>query len=262
MRDTFDYHLNLIFTPVVTLHNPYNVNISFHKMEVSFENIPVAFNFMFQDAGAGAFASQSAVPGTFEAINTMSYSGAEHNGRKDKTFVMNIANWSDTAPYTPSSPVSGPIVLKPGQTLICGPSFSPESSFKKDAGLDHETVGFDWDNRLTKAIKAKTSFTPGLGYEMYAVTINHIRKAGGLYPGGWTGHPFMMMRGDANPKISKSTVNDRFYMEFKVQKPGWYLDDTTTTSTPAPPLFAVNAKLQATSSGTCSVCQAPVRLQG
>ena len=99
VKDYFDYHVNLIFTPVVTLHNPYNVNISFHKMEVSFENIPVAFNFMFQAGGAGGFVSQSVEPGNFEAINTMSYdSGSDHNGRTDKKFVMNIANWSDADP--------------------------------------------------------------------------------------------------------------------------------------------------------------------
>jgi hypothetical protein len=237
--------LNLIFTPVVTLHNPYNVNISFHKLEVSFENLPVAFNFMFQAGGAGGFSSQSVVPGSFEPINTMAYRDPPHD-RNNKTFVMNIANWSDTDPISVSAAISDPIVMKPGQTLICGPSFPPSSSFKKDASAGQSTVGFDWDNRLTKAIKAKPSFTPGLGYEMYAVTINHIRRPGGVYPGGWSGHPFMMMRGDANPKTSKSTVTDRFYMEFKVQRPSWYTDDATTNKNEATPSFAVNAKLQAT----------------
>ncbi len=110
---------------MVTLHNPYNVNISFHKMEVSFENIPVAFNFMFQAGGAGGFVSQCVVPGNFEAINTMSYSGSDHNGRKTKKFVMNIANWNDANPIATSSTISGPIVMKPGQTLVCGPIFPP-----------------------------------------------------------------------------------------------------------------------------------------
>ena len=250
VKDFFDYHLNLIFTPVITLHNPYNVNLSFQKMEVSFENIPVGFNFMFQAGGSGGFVSQCVVPGSFESINTMSYSGAEHNGRRDKIFVMNIANWTDAEPIATSSSVTGPIIMKPGQTLVCGPSFPASSSFKDDASSGHETLGFDWDNRLTKAIKAKPSFTPGLGYEMYAVTIDHIRKPGGVYPGGWSGHPFMMMRGPANPKVSKSTVTDSFYVEFKAQRPSWYNDDASTNKGEATPSFTVNAKLQATASGT------------
>jgi hypothetical protein len=251
MKDHFDYHLNLIFTPVVTLHNPYNVNISFHKMEVSFENMPIAFNFMFQAGGAGGFASQSVESGKFESINTMSYdAGSDHNGRSDKKFVMNIANWSDTNPLPASTAISGPIVMKPGQTLICGPSFPPNSSFKIDAGSGHSTVGFDWDNRLTKAIKAKPSFTPGLGYEMYAVTIAHMRRPGGIYPGGWTGHPFMMLRDQAViPKLSKTTVTDRFYVEFKAQRPNPYKDNVSFEKNELAPNFAVNAKLQATSSG-------------
>ncbi len=91
---------------------------------------------------------------------------------------MNIANWNDANPIATSSTISGPIVMKPGQTLVCGPIFPSDSSFQKDAGLGHDTLGFDWDNRLTAAIKAKPSFTPGLGYEMYAVTIAHIRQPG------------------------------------------------------------------------------------
>ncbi len=252
LKDYFDHHLNLIFTPVVTLHNPYNVNISFHKMEVLFENIPVAFNFMFQAGGSGGFASMSVEAGKFESINTMSYdAGSDHNGRSDKKFVMNIANWSDTDPLDASSAISAPIVMKPGQTLICGPSFAPSASFKSDASAGHSTVGFDWDNRLTKAIKAKPSFTPGLGYEMYAVTISNMRKPGSVFPGGWPGHPFMMLRDAAtSPKISKSTVTDRFYVEFKAQRPDPYKDNTSFTKNELAPTFAVNAKLQATSSGT------------
>lgn len=253
-----DYHLNLIFTPVVTLHNPYNVNISFHRMEVSFENIPVAFNFMFQAGGAGGFVSQSLGSGSFEAVNTMSYGTTGGHQRTDKNFVMNIANWSDAKPIATSSAVSSPIVMKPGQTLVCGPYFPPDASFKADAGKGFETDGFDWDNRLTggdknstapKGIKAKPSFIPGLGYELYAVTISHMDRPGGLYPGGWSGHPFMMLR-DTAAKISKTTVTDRFYLEYKVQRPAWYTANTIQSKVEALPTFAVKAKLQATSGGS------------
>ena len=252
MKDHFDYHLNLIFTPVVTLHNPYNVNIAFHRMEVSFQNIPLAFNFMFQAGGAGGFASQSVEPGKFESINTMSYdAGSDHDGRKDKIFVMNIADWANANPLPAASSISGPIIMKPGQTLICGPSFPPNSSFQIDAGSGHSTVGFDWDNRLTKAIKAKPSFTPGLGYEMYAITIAHMRRPGDIYPGGWTGHPFMMLRDQAViPKLSQTRVTDRFYIEFKAQRPNPYKDNTSLNKNELAPTFAVNAKLQANSAGT------------
>jgi hypothetical protein len=250
VRDYHDFFVDMIFTPVVTLHNPYNVNIAFYKLEVSFENLPVAFNFMYQAGGSGGFVSQCVVPGEFESINTMNYdAGADHKGRTDKIFVMNIANWSDSD--ASSTDISGPIVMKPGQTLICGPSFPAGASFKSDSGGGHNTLGFDWDNRLTKAIKAKPSFTPGLGYEMYAVTIGHMRLPGGVYPAGWTGHPFMMLRdAGASPKISKSTVTDRFYIEFKAQRPNWYADNTTVNKGEAAPSFAVTAKIQNTSSGS------------
>ena len=86
---------------------------------------------------------------------------------------------------------------------------------------------------------------------MYAVTIAHMRKPGDVYPGGWTGHPFMMMRDQAaNPKISKSTVTDRFYMEFKAQRPNAYKDNASTNKNEMAPTFAVNARLQATNTGT------------
>jgi hypothetical protein len=251
VKDYHDYHINLIFTPVVTLHNPYNANLSFHKIEVSFENVPVAFNFMLQAGGSGGFVSQSVEPGKFESINTMNYdAGAGHNGRTDKKFVMSIANWSDADPIATSDAIKGPIAMKPGQTLICGPSFNPDASFKKDSASGNKTVAFDWDNRLTKAIKGKTSFTPGLGFEMYAVTIAQMRKPGGVFPGGWSGHPFFMMRGPAVPKISKSTVTDKFFIEFKLQSPAAYKDNKSLLKNEMAPTFGINAKLQATQAST------------
>ncbi len=249
-RDAYDYFVALVFTPVVTLHNPYNVNISFHSIKVKFVNVPIAFNFMFQAGGAGSFVSQSVVPGTFESLNGM----VGKNNRGDKTFEMQIAKWSDTKPLNQSSAILGPIVMKPGQTLVCGPSLDPNGSFKQDAGAGSSTTAYDWENKLTKAIKAKPEFSPGLGFETNAVTVNHIRNPAQSAPGGsgtgWC--TFFFLRDTAaKPKVSTTTTTDKFYVEFKAQKPSWYSDDTTTTATEATSsVFEVKADLQATSTST------------
>ena len=111
--------------------------------------------------------------------------------------------------------------------------------------------GFDWENDLTNAIKAKPSFTPGLGFETVAVNIKNLRPIGSP----WSGNPWslcMLRDKDAIPKVSKSTVTDRFYIEFQAQRPSWYLNDTpgSTSKNEAAPSFEVSAQLQATATNS------------
>jgi hypothetical protein len=237
--DLYDYFVSLIFTPLVTLHNPYNVNISFYKMQVTFLNLPVAFNFMLDKGGTGSFVSQGVVPGTFESLNTMLYA----RFRGDKTFVLNIANWKTTDPLAANSAITGPIVLKPGQTLICGPVLPPGASLKSDSTKGSGTIGFDWENDLTTSIKAQPSYIPGLGFENYGTTVAHVRPAAGM--GSWCSFFFLRDR-SANP----AHPTDRFYVEFQAQRPSWYIDDISTSRKDVAPLFEVTAQLQATARGT------------
>ena len=226
MLSNYDYFVGVVVTPVVTLHNPYNVNLSFHKMLVSFVNLPVAFNFTLISGGGTlppgkASGSQSRVPGTFESLNTM----VQPRFRGDKLFVVNIANWRTPDPLSRNSETAGPVVMKPGQTLICGPVLPPSASLKTDSVLASNTLGFDWENDLTTAIKAQPSYIPGLGFEAYGFGLSLRDTA-------------------ANPKVSLTTVTDRFYVELQVQQPSWYLDDSTTNKKEADPSFAVTAQLQ------------------
>jgi len=255
-RNVWDYFVDLIYAPVVTLHNPYNVNVSFYKMKVGFENVPVGFNFMFQAAEGGGFKSESVRPDTFEALNTMAYGHSGHRG--NKKFEITIANWSDPEPIKSSSSINGPIVLKPGQTLVCGPIMPPDASLKIDSTRGSNTIGFDWDNRSTNdntnEIKAMPKYTPGLGFELYHVVIGNIRPDASARaitppgksqytPGRWGGHPFLMLR-------DKRGATDEFYLEFKVQRPEWYVGDTTSRPIKAAPSFEVKAQLQATERGS------------
>ena len=225
----YDYCVDLIYTPVVTLHNPYNVNLSFYRMNVKFLNVPVAFQFRYAKGGTGSLVSQSIVPETFESINIMAGNGS-------KTFAINIANWQDTQKLSSSSTITGPIVMKPGQTLICGPRFRPDRAWKDDQGGD--TDAFDWNNdlKLTEAIKAQPGVIPSLGFETYGVTPgNYIPGRSGVQ---WS-----------NLFLS---ATDRFCVEFQAQQPrwDWSANPPTSPKTPAPPSFVVTAELQASSGST------------
>ncbi len=262
---TYDHMVTLIVTPVVTLHNPYNVNISFHKMQVEFRNIPIGFNFMFENGSGGGAVSQSVIPGTFETYNTMAYQGHKNPetgelARNDKRFTLSIANWATDDTLKNNATISGPIVLRPGQTIVCGPTLPPNSSFDQDTKSGSNAVGFDWEGDLLDVIKAKPAFTPGLGFEVSAVTISSFRSANyptganitgkpNYFPGAWRGHPFTLLRDtNTSPKISDSTTTDRFFLEYKIVRPYWYVSDSTVNPTSADPSFAVSAQIQATSS--------------
>lgn len=262
---SYDHMVTLILTPVVTLHNPYNVSISFHKMQVEFRNIPVGFNFMFESGSGGGAVSQSVIPGTFECYNTMAYQGHRNPEtgemtRNNKRFALSIANWSSDDTLKNDSSISGPIVLRPGQTIVCGPTLPPNSSFDQDTKSGTNAVGFDWEGDLLDAIKAKPAFTPGLGFEVSAVTISSFRSSnyptGGnipgktnYFPGAWRGHPFTLLRDtNTSPKTSDSTTTDRFFLEYKIVRPYWYASDSTVNPSTADPNFAVSAQIQATAS--------------
>ena len=243
----YSYDVDLIYAPVVTLHNPYNVNISFYRLNVEFENVPVAFNFMLQKGGAGPFESQSIQPGTFESINIMAANGS-------KKYTINIADWQDDGKLSASSAITGPIVMKPGQTLRCGPRFSPNRAWKDDQSWDSEA--FDWDNslQLTASIKARPGVIPGLGFETYGVTRS------GRIPGRRnpprTGVPSISLW--TNLHLRDSAANptqptDRFFVEFKVQQPRWMFNIDPPQTPPnikAVPSFTVTAKIQANANAT------------
>jgi type II secretory pathway pseudopilin PulG len=239
----YDYFVSLLYTPVVTLHNPYNVDISFQKLSVNFKNVPVAFNFMFQAGGTGPFVSQSVIPGTFESINTMTRS----DKRDEKEFEMTIANWTDTKTLTPNSSIKKPIVMKPGETLICGLSKDDSVSFNSP-GEDM----FDWDNNgKTMNNKALPTFTPGLGFELNGLAISNLRQQPDTGAPGGSGKDwctFLLLRD------SQNKGRDKFYVDFKAQHPYWYPDwDSNNPSTAkrgaVNRTFEVTTKLQASANG-------------
>ena len=75
------YDIQLLYTPVVVLHNPYNVALEFSNMSLEFHHIPFAMQ-IFRN---GIAQSTALVP--FEA---MFFDNDTESKNKDKTFGMNL----------------------------------------------------------------------------------------------------------------------------------------------------------------------------
>jgi type II secretory pathway pseudopilin PulG len=181
------YMGHLVFTPLITLHNPYNISISFDSFEVTMANVPVAFNFYVNDKPQ----SSKLVP-----LNDLFIHASD---RGEIKFVMNIGNWRSPG----SSSTSGPIVMKPGQSLVCGPYLNPGASFDNHRG----TPFFDWRNHLTANIYAKPGFAGRcVGYDLDWLTPTH----GGYNSGQQT---------DQNKGVLGLRATDSVRLEYAVQQP-------------------------------------------
>ncbi len=144
---TGDYELHFLYTPVVTLHNPYNVSLKFDRLKIGMVDPPVAFTFLVNGSPRN----------TLTPLGNL-FQGA--GGRKE--FWIEVANWANSTDTSPT----GPTTMKPGQTLICGPFINATEPF----GNDNASY-FDYSNSKTGSeaspLKAKRGFTGGTyGYDV------------------------------------------------------------------------------------------------
>jgi len=183
---------HLLYTPLITLHNPYNVSLQFDRMQVVIRNVPVAFRF---------FVNGQPQNTNMLSINEMFVSSSQQG---EKSFAMEIANW--TSPT--GSSTSGPITLKPGQTLLCSPYLHPSASFNNPNGTEF----FDWQNNLTGVnaaghtqsyVKAKPGFTgKGVGYDI-----------------DWLTPPGSGQQTDGNLGIFGLRDDDLVHIEYQIKQP-------------------------------------------
>lgn len=185
---------HLVYAPLITLHNPYNVTVQFDKMQVVLRNIPVAFNF---------YVNGKPQSNSFCSLNEMFV----NDGQKgEKSFALDIANWSSPT----SSSTTGPISLRPGQSLVCGAYLDPGASFADHKG----TPFFDWQNNLTGVdaagnvtlpIKARPGFAgKAVGFDVDWVTPPHVSSG---------------QQTDNNAGVMGLKANDQIHMEYTVKQP-------------------------------------------
>ena len=132
-NETYPYQLDLMYLPVITLHNPYNVPIRVNGLQMEFSDIPLGFEFLIN--------GQPCTTGGMVPINKMSLN---HGGDK-KTFNMQFSNSLGTT--------GSEVVIGAGETRIFGTPFRPDLNWQHEVDTNGSDPNgfFDWDNTQTGA---------------------------------------------------------------------------------------------------------------
>lgn len=117
----YDYLLHLMYTPVVTLHNPYNVALEFRDLKVIFGNVPFGLQ-VFRNGEA-----QTTAPAP---LDKMFYRGAE-NGRISKRFGMTLKTNGGTSPRPRVG--SSTFRMLPGEVIMFSPYINPNETWNNDS---------------------------------------------------------------------------------------------------------------------------------
>jgi hypothetical protein len=180
--------VHLLYAPIITLHNPYNVSLQFDQLDLDINGIPIAFNFYVNGL------PQNGVMVPYNNMYDM------QQNRATKSFMLSIANWTS---FNSSS--SSPIVMKPGQTLVCGPYLDGSTIFG-NAGKEGAEVFFDYSNNLTGNAYARAKCKPGflgaqVSFDVDWLTPSHMNPVNST---------------DGNLGVLIVKPNDTFHVEYKM----------------------------------------------
>lgn len=145
--------LHMMYLPIITLHNPYNVPLRFTELEVEFADLPMGFQFMV-----------GGQPVTTGMVGFNQLYSNNQNGTNPKIFKMVL-----TGDLTTTKEV----VMGPGETRIFGKPFPADWKWaNEEAGgaADGKTM-FDWRNDKTGASPHMmpgmiTGPNDGVGYDV------------------------------------------------------------------------------------------------
>jgi len=132
---TYVHILNLMYLPVITLHNPYNVTLRCTNLQVEFANVPIGFQVVLNDQ-----------PTPTTGLCAFKEMYIWELG-KEKVFNMTLSTSLDSATE---------VAMKPGETIIFGTPYPKDMTFQRDLNGEHKM--HDWASNLTQAAK----LIPGL----------------------------------------------------------------------------------------------------
>lgn len=154
-----NYLLHLVYSPVITLHNPYNVAIKFDKLRLVFHNVPIGFRFSRND---------QLQTYNFAPLNWL-YTSSINRPNASKSFQITLQN------EAPSGGLGGAVTLSPGEVKIFSPYFRPGYTWQQELNAGDGVNYFDWQNRNTASgIDAVPGWRgEGIGYDADWLTPQH-----------------------------------------------------------------------------------------
>jgi hypothetical protein len=153
-----NYMVYLIYSPIVTLYNPYSVPINFDELRIDFKDLPLGFRF---------YRNGQAMTRTMAHFNQL-YVNMDGNSSTPKTFGVNIRNsYSQTR--------TGSITMQPGENRVFGESVDGKWSF-----ASNETSFFDWNNSGGVGFTGNIPLAPGypsqgVGFWLDWLTPNELK---------------------------------------------------------------------------------------
>ena len=134
-----NYMCYMIYSPLVTLYNPYNVALSFDEMRLDFKDLPIGFRFY-----------RNGRPQTTRMAHlNQLYVYHDSDSAVPKAFGINLRS-------SYSSSRTGPMIMQPGETIVFGESVSGDATWN---------TAFDWQDDKTSNITLAPGYpSPGIGY--------------------------------------------------------------------------------------------------
>ncbi len=147
------YMLYMIYSPIVTLYNPYDVPLEVNGMKIDFADVPIGFKF-YRNGQA-----QTTQMAHFNQL----YVYHDQNSQKAKAFGLNLKpSYNSSARTT--------ILLEPGESLVFGESVDGGWSWN-DGGM------FDWQDNLTADVTLAPGYAKGMGFWVDWLTPDHMLTA-------------------------------------------------------------------------------------
>jgi hypothetical protein len=144
---SYDYLLHLMYTPVVTVHNPYNVALEFNELKVIFGNVPFALQVIRNGV------PQTKAPAPLDTL----YHQESEAGNRAKRFGMTLKTSGGSA----TTPVPGITTFRllPGEVILFSPYINPSRTWK-DEYTDRQFS--DWDSGSTNNNGTRTLTIEGM----------------------------------------------------------------------------------------------------